>query len=694
MKVTYNWLQDFVEIKITPKALADKLTMAGLEVTSLQEQEGDFVFEVEVTSNRPDCLSVIGIAREVAAITGKKLKTSVSRKSQAKDKAASRGGSDNTKQLSINIEDKKDCSLYTARVIHGVMVSSSPQWMQKRLAMVGCRSVNNVVDTTNYILFTYGEPLHAFDLDKLQGVPRDTSAGGTLEIGVRRAKAAEKITTIDGIERTLDADMLVISDTQKAIAVAGVMGGQDSEVTLATKNILLEAAVFNPIIVRRGRRELGVQSESSYRFERGIDPEIVETASMQATALIQELAGGKCFLSKTAGSTEAKKSRVALDTEAVRKFLGVDIAGPKIKKMLVALGFQVKEKTKNTLSVQAPSYRPDVNTGIDLIEEVARIYGFDAVPNSLPAVKPRVARNEKRETIHLIKKILTGLGLNEVITYSLMDQAKLQGFAALDSAIEIQNPMSKEQKILRPTLMPGLLNCVALNLNQKQDYIYIFEIASAYTRNNEEVKEELTLGIAACGNKSLLLGQGLVREEIGVLHLKGTLETLLMRLGIIEYSLQQGPGADRIEVCVAKQAIGTIRQFANSVLDNFGIKNKKVYGLEISLDKLSAYINRKKKFSALPIYPAVTRDFSLILHKGVRVDDILGKIKENAGGLLQELKILDCYKGKQIPPGCRGLTVSCLYRSTERTLTEAEIDVIQAKVSEVLVRELGLKMRA
>ena len=275
MKVTYNWLKDFVEIKISPEKLAEKLTMAGLEVTALEKKGGDFVFEIEVTSNRPDWLSVIGIAREVAAITGKKMKSVQTKKLQPAERSP--------QPLLVKIEDKNDCSLYIAKIIKGVKIGPSPQWLKERLELIGCRSINNIVDIANYVLFEYGQPLHAFDLDKLNG---DL-------ISVRRAKKDEKLVTIDGIERNLCPEILVIADLHAPVALAGIMGGKETEVSGATKNILLEAAVFNPVLVRRGRQKLGLQSDSAYRFERGVDSCGTQAASSRAAELIQKLCGGK-----------------------------------------------------------------------------------------------------------------------------------------------------------------------------------------------------------------------------------------------------------------------------------------------------------------------------------------------------------------------------------------------------------------
>jgi len=496
MKITYNWLKDFVAIKIPPRELADKLTMAGLEVVSLEGKAGDFVLEIEVTSNRPDWLSVYGIAREVAAITGSKLRAySVERRAYSKNLSAIRYPlhANNSRLFSIQIENKKDCPLYTARIIRGVKAGPSPEWLRKRLELVGCRSVNNIVDITNYVLFELGEPLHTFDLDRLV---RKFASSQVLpfKIIVKRAKNGEEIVTIDGIKRVLNEKILVIASevgehvntrtcehANTPIAIAGIMGGRDTEVTEGTKNILLEAAVFNPIVVRRGRQALGLQSESSYRFERGIDLGIVEKASSRARELIEEIAGGEEAAFEINGVSKLKPKNITLETENVNNLLGENIPPVKIKTILSSLGFKVKAKVKNSFSIGVPSFRQDVNLGVDLIEEIARSYGYEKIPQSIPKVSPSVTIRERRDLVSNIKNMLVSLGLNEAITYSLMDSKILNDFNASSlSAIGLMNPLSQEQEVLRTTLLPGLIRAIAYNLNQKQDYVALFEAANVF----------------------------------------------------------------------------------------------------------------------------------------------------------------------------------------------------------------------
>ena len=690
-----------MQIKIPAEQLADKLTMAGLEVTSLEEKGGDFVFEIEVTSNRPDWLSVIGIAREVAAITGKKIKADT-RHPSALLRAGktpfgvAQGRQDTSKgkkfaqqKLRIEIENKKDCPLYTAKIIRDVKVGPSPEWLLTRLELIGCRSVNNVVDITNYILFTFGEPLHAFDLDALKG---DT-------IIVRRAGDKEKITTIDGELKELNGNILVIADQNNPVAIAGVMGGKPTEVTEKTRNVLLEAAVFDPVLIRRGRRALGLQSESSYRFERGVDLGIVEQASSAALNLLQNICGGAFVLAKASTRPREKSRNITLDTRDTERFLGVDIAAPRIKSILSGLGFAVKVKNQKCLSVIVPSHRADVGAEVDLLEEVARIYGFEKIPTTLPAVKPKIPEFQERDAVLLIKNILVGLGLQEVITYSLIDRRMLEGFSrAEEEVIAIANPLSSEQEILRPALMPSLSGAVASNLQQKAPYISIFEIAKTYRKAG---KESYSLGIAFCGTRSLWFGPQYphINDQAGFLHLKGVLEVLFRRLGLqskgepCHFTPAENPDEYTVQVQNKAIAVGVLKRLPKEILDRLDIKHREVFLAEIDLAKIIPQIRRSRPVELPARYPGITRDISLSLPQEITFERISQEITCNGGALLQEVEMTDYYTGKHIPAGHKGLTVSCLYCSAERTLTDAEVNILHAQVTKALQEKLGAAIR-
>ncbi|MDP2941666.1 MAG: phenylalanine--tRNA ligase subunit beta [Candidatus Omnitrophota bacterium] len=697
MRLTYNWLKEFVDIKLSPQALADKLTMAGLEVVSLEGKAGDWVFEIEITSNRPDWLSVAGVAREVAAITTAKLKSScvMRHASWVKD---TRPRTHDPRQISISIEDRNDCPLYTAKIIRGVKVGPAPEWMRRRLELVGCRSVNNIVDITNYLLFELGEPMHAFDLDKI--VSRLSGAPvSRLNITVRRALKGEEITTIDGMKRTLDETILVISAdsldntrapahprTRTPIALAGIMGGRDSEVSAATKNILLEAAVFDPLVVRRAKRALGLSSESAYRFERGVDLATVETASRAALGMLQEIAGGVFSGAASAGASRQKKINLSLSGAEVEGVLGARIAPVKIKTILSSLGFRVSSKGKNNFSVGVPSHRADARLPNDLIEEVARIYGFGLIPASLPAVTPQLTSERPRSLASVLKNILAGLGLNEVITYSLVDResGQLRGGNENTRAIEVLNPLSKEQELLRASLIPSLLKCAAYNLNQKQEYVNIFEISSIFSAGEEQPREELSLAIVLCGARGYVTEQGARQEEAGILNLKGILETIFKRLGVSEYRFSLS-GHNAADIFEREQKIGCLLKINRQA--------KTFFALEISLEKLFAFARPQKQFQPLPKYPGISRDISFVLKEGTALKELLEAMQAKAGALLAEARLTDYYKGKQIPEGFRGLTVSCLYRSPERTLTEEEVAPLHAGVLALLTERFGAKIR-
>ncbi|MEW6100947.1 MAG: phenylalanine--tRNA ligase subunit beta [Candidatus Omnitrophota bacterium] len=680
MKFTYNWLKDFVDIKIKPEALSQKLTLAGLEVTSLEEKGGDFVFEIEVTSNRPDWLCVIGIAREVAAILGRQSPVA---SRQSKNKKLSHAAHSFT-PLSIHIENKKDCPIYTAKIIRGVKVGPSPKWLKERLELIGCRSINNIVDITNYILFTYGEPLHAFDLDKLNAAA----------ISVRRAKANEKIISIDGIERMLNPEILVIADQEKPVAIAGIMGGKDTEVTEKTKNILLEAAVFNPIVTRRSRQRLGLQSESSYRFERSVDASAVEPAALTAVKLIQELAAGTFCAAKAKGQAKAAKKIILLSPLSAQQALGINISASEIKRILNRLDFTVKlTKGKNFL-VTVPNFRQDIRSEIDIIEEIARSYGYDKIPETLPALKLGAGGLTQRDLISNIKNILIGQGLNEVITYSLVAKDSLRecNLAQAQNLVEIQNPLSQEQDVLRPNLSLSLATNIAYNLNQRQDYVAIFELAKAFSSSTPYPQESLSLGIALCGSKTILSTEGLIKDSAGFLHLKGILETLFQRLGLGDFSLRI-ISSNLVEAFLKEERIGELIRLKPGCRQALGIKNKEAFIAEVYLEKVLSCVNTQKAFLPLARFPGISRDVSVIVKEETTFAQIQEEIKKQNIEHLISLMVADYYKGKQIPSGYKGLTISCLYGSTERTLTEEEVCPWHNQVTSVLTDKLGAKIR-
>jgi phenylalanyl-tRNA synthetase beta chain len=675
MKVTYNWLKDFVDISLPADKLADRLTMAGLEVESREEKAGDTVFTIEVTSNRPDWLSVRGIAREIATLTGKKLNSgdsilnSPGRKIKGIKYAVP----------GISIEDKKDCPLYMASLIRGVRCAPSPDWMRTRLELVGVRPVNNIVDITNYVLFERGEPLHAFDLDKL-----------VLPIVVRRAKQGEKIVAIDGKEYTLDPGVLVIADSRRCVAIAGVMGGKDTEVTASTKNVLLEAAIFDPVLVRRGRQKLGLQSEASYRFERGIDPASPQNASLAACALMQELAAGTLTAQNTSGAAAEKPRTLSLDAARTADVLGADIPAAVIKGILQSLGFAVTAKGNKKFSIKVPSFRRDVKAREDLEEEVARIYGYDRIPSILPAMV--LQPQQAPAAIPAIKEMLRGQGLDEVLTYSLCDRESAQGFCDGASIVEVSNPLSSEQEILRPGVMPSLCRCVAYNLNQRQPQVAIFEVAKIYAGPD---RETTVLGIAIAGSFSRWFGPqaGNLHYEAGFLSLKGIINALCARLGIAAPSVRyEYADGFSVSLRVRGNPAGILRKLSDKEREYFDIKEKNVFLAEILLDPLCAMAAGQKIFTPFPRFPSISRDITLEVSAEIPVEKMLEAARARGKGLLSNAAFLDYYD-KNLPSGVKRITITCTYAAADRTLTETEIAPVHAAVVENLKSAFDAQIR-
>jgi phenylalanyl-tRNA synthetase beta chain len=700
MKVTYNWLKDFVDIKVPAQKLADKLTMAGLEVTGLEERGGDFIFELEITPNRPDCLSVIGIAREVAAITGRKLKldTRYSIFDTRKNKRASSIQQPAAK-LEIKIENKKDCPVYIGRIIKGIQVKAAPDWLKSRLELVGLRSVNNVVDITNYVLWETGQPLHAFDLDRLGTVnqinPALSKSGasesrkGGINITVRRAKRDEEIVTIDGLNRKLSQDILLIAAGRysgKPVAIAGIMGGRDSEVSNKTQNIFLESAVFNPVITRRASRKLGLSSESSYRFERGVDCQGADSNSLRAVNLFLELAEGKLALTKAVSKPKEKKKIVILKPKEAKRILGRDYSSGEIGRIFTCLGFSSGSAGSKGIKAGIPSFRSDINQPVDLIEEIARISGYKNIPSRLPRIIPQdVAMSRQRLRNKEIKEILFSQGISEVITYSLISK-DLAGQCAYSESqlMAIANPLTTQQEILRPGLIPGLATCIGYNLNQKQRDIRIFESGNIFLDNQERP----CLGLACLG------------KELNLLHIKGILELLARRMGIADFEFSPLDGR---HPCLQKETALTLRinnkscaelgMIKPDILASLDIEGL-VFVAELDLGIFFAETDKgQKKYIPLALYPEVMRDISIVLKQDIAIGDVIKKVKANKIPYLIRLDLKDYYLGKQIPAGHKGLTLSCIYQASDHTLTSQEIDSSQQRVREILQREFFAQQR-
>lgn len=708
MKVSYNWLKEYIPINIKPKEAADRLTMSGLEVKSIEQKGGDYIFEVEITSNRPDWLSVYGIARELQAITGLRLKAVQPILPRA---------SGILKPI-ITIEDKKSCLKYVGRIIDGIHAGLSPRWLIERIESAGMRPVNDVVDITNFCLMELGQPLHAFDYDKivsqLAGSPVSRLSVEPC-IVVRRARKDEEITTIDGIRRKLDESILVIAAdiaeqtgklanrlTGKPIAIAGIMGGAASEVTFSTKRILLESAYFDPPTIRAAAKKLGLSTESSYRFERGVDIGAVLPASNRAAGLIYDLTKAK-NISKVveAGAKNPKEKKITLRVKNVNRILGTAVTPPRCASILKGLGLKIRLKGKDTLEVFIPSFRQDIKGEVDLIEEISRIYGYDKIPEtltSIPVWSSGGGNNPVAAFEAAVKETLCGMGLNEVITYSLIESNdpvnRISGIED-DKILRVQNPLSLESEVMRSSILSGLMNVLRRNAHRKMTDIRVFETGKSYFYGEGGVPSEKDmLSMVFCGMK---IRDWQNKQAVCVFDLKGVIEALFDKFGIQGYEFKAAssvlfaPGESAVIIIDGKSA-GICGRLSKELLESYDIRIP-VFAGELEMDALRACVKPEQKFSEIPRFPAITRDISLVVEDRISNAEIVSLIRDVCGEYATSIKPFDLYRGEQIPAGSKSILYCVEYRASDKTLTDEEVNVFDIKVREELKRRFNATIR-
>ncbi|PJC46441.1 MAG: phenylalanine--tRNA ligase subunit beta [Candidatus Omnitrophica bacterium CG_4_9_14_0_2_um_filter_43_12] len=680
MRFTYSWLKEYIDVKLKPKELAEKLTMAGLEIEAVSQADGEWVFEAEVTTNRPDWLNIIGIAREVAAITDEKMAATKA----GQHSSASTGRAAQPKSAAnciIQVLDKQSCPRYTGRIITGVKVAPSPEWLIKRLKSIGVRSVNNIVDITNFVLFETGQPLHAFDFDKLSGG----------RIIVRRAKGNEQIVTIDGVTRKLDLSMLVIADENAPVAIAGIMGGKGTEVTESTKTILLESAYFDPAITRKVSRCLGLGSDSSYRFERGVDLAGVKTASDRASALIAAIAGGLTGKIIDIGKKSITQANVLVNFQKVNDVLGTNVPTKEISRILKALGLKSGKTSKAGAVFTIPSWRRDLKKEEDLIEEIIRIYGYDKIctDSVFIPMQPDLAR--------IISDTLVSFGLNEAITYSLVDKVLDDIFqpAPLVAAIKIKNPLSSDFAVLRRNIIAGILNAAKWNLNRNINDIKLFEIGPVYHSEKLDRQEENHIVICLSGTRRDNWQDGV--NPVDFYYLKGITDSLFKKLGVSNYDIKPGQSGifqaeQSAEIMIKGEPAGFLGKVEKGLLKKIDI-DKDCFVCQINMDILVKHVELKKRFTALPKFPVVYRDISTLAKIETPLGDIVNMIKETAGDIIKEIKLFDVYKGEQIPKGHRSLIFRLTYQSFDKTLTDKEVEIIHSGIISALKEQLGVGTR-
>ena len=550
---------------------------------------------------------------------------------------------------------------------------------------MGTRSINNVVDVTNFVLMETGQPMHAFDFDKL--------AGG--KIVVRRAKQDEKIVTIDGVERTLDPSILIIADERKPVAIAGIMGGKDTEVTAMTKKILLESALFDSILIRRASRKLGLSSDSSYRFERGVDVQALEANTNRAATLILDSAGGKMTQRSNVLGVKTKvihRGAISVSLKQISSCLGGNFTAKQCKNILEKLAFGVAVK-KDILTATPSSFRGDIKQDVDLIEEIARIIGYDQLPSSLPLIKVSAQKSSpKREVHRKIRETLVASGFSEVITYAMIDQRSIDRTRLQDQiGTKIQNPLSQEQEMMRPVILPSLLKVVQTNFNRGQKDIKIFEIGKIYRGG----KEREVLACLATGIHAHDWRRG--KQEIDFFDLKGSVEKVFEGIRVPQVKFvaasnvifDDGQAAD----IVKDHKIGFAGKISDEILENWEIKQKNIFFAWVKLDEVFKSQETIKKFNPIVEYPAIVRDVSLAVPENVSFAQIKDLVFVHGKEILASIKFSEQYLGEKIATGYRGLVFSLVYQSSAKTLREEDVGSIHNRIIEALVKELGVIKR-
>jgi phenylalanyl-tRNA synthetase beta chain len=670
MRVTMNWLRDYVDIDETPERLAEALIFSGTNVEEVERHGDEDVLDLEITTNRPDCLGVIGVAREAAAVMGRPLRVP--------DPDIVESGVPVADVMSIEIEDLELCPRYTVRIVRGVEVGPSPEWLRNRLEAVGIRSVNNVVDVSNFVMMEWCQPLHFFDLARLTGN----------RVIVRRARPGESITAIDESKHQLTADRLVIADERGPIAIAGVMGGLSSEVSATTTDILIEAARFDPMSVRRTAHDLALNSESSFRFERFVDHQCVDRVSLRAAALLAEIAGGEIApgIVDVAAPAPARDP-VRLRWAQIPRLLGTEIARDRGLAFLDALGLAIVEQDEASVTVEPPSWRSDLTREADIIEEIARLHGFDSVPGETRMSVRILEDNAAERTFETARAFLVGAGLREVLTLGLVgtDLRQDPPLWTDAEAMAVRNPIRAGEDRLRRSLLGSLLAIADLNRDRGREGIRMFEIASIYLPRAEAQPEERTVASI------------LVEDDLA--GVKGLVESLLTSLGILGVPCVEpddGSGLFRpghgARVLVDDRVVARLGELHPDLAHGEGA------ALALAEVDLEGFIVEERKDGVRMVrpsrYPEVRRDVSVIVPEEITWERLRTTVDEARSPDLVDVRFFDLYRGKQVGERKKSVAFKLVYRSDERTLTGAEVDGRVAKIVEVLAGETGAVLRS
>ncbi len=712
MKFSYNLIRKYVDTKLTPEELAEVLSAKTAEVEQIDKVSGDSIMEIKILYNRGDLLSHYGMAREIATLTGDKLKSLDLNYEETKEKTSD--------LMKVEVENPELCPRYTAQIIKNVKIGRSPEWLKDVLVSLGLKSINNIVDATNYVMLEMGQPLHAFDYDRLAPLRGSTSklnsevvnseveplsSGGRKGIIIRNARRNEKIVTLDEAktEYELGPSTLVIADQEKPLAIAGIKGGYGSEITDSTHTIVLESANFDRTNIRRTSTKLGLRTDASIRFSYGLDPNLAGYAIYRAAKLIQELAGGEITKGNvTVYPREIKPWKISVKKSYINSLIGAAIPEREINKILSRI-CQSARSDANKFVVTVPTYRSDIQTPEDIIEEIARIYGYEnikPVPPAMSIYRPAESRASEdwdiEQTIrarNLMKNVLKGLGFAECYNYSFLSEKTKEIFNA-SSAPEIANPISQEAKYLRSSLIPNLVTAAKNNL-RFYNSVHLFEAGDVFSQNGEEINErEQIAGLIASSNNSFP-------------ELKGLTESFLTQLGIDDFEFADTvsetyegknwyhPG-QVATIKISDIIVGIIGNLHPKIAQRLDLKKGAVVSqFSFNLQKLTKAMEEELEFEPIPKYPTIIRDISLLVNKDVKISEILNLIESaDADSIVQDADVFDIYEDNpDVPEGKKSIAFHIIYRSDNRTLTDEEADKVEQNIKKALEQDLGAEIR-
>jgi len=679
MRISLDWLKDYIELDLPLPQLIEKLNMIGLMVEDWEERDSDVILDIETYANRPDTLGHLGVARELAVALGLRLKEQNWPLTEIDQKTSD--------LVDVQIWDDDLCPRYCGIIVRDIKVGPSPEWLVKRIEAIGLKPVNNVVDVTNYVLFSTAQPIHAFDLAKIGGQ----------KIIVRRVKDSEVLRSLEEKDVSLSSEMLVIADEEKPVALAGVIGGEESAVKVHTQDVFIESANFDPISIRKTSKKTGIATDASYRFERGADISFPPQAALMAASLLTQL-GGKATKGIVDVYPKPRKNKtIVLRHHRIFKLLGLEIDEEFTEQTLSNLGFQVYVKQRGVWQVRIPHFRIDVEREADLIEEVARFYGYDKIPAHIPPLRElEPPLDQSRNRINTLRQLLFHHGFDEAINFSFSDHEKEAMFQTGRRAIEIRNPVSSRAALLRTTMVGGLLENIVWNKNRGAEGIHLFEIGNIYFWENERSREQLSLALVTTGFVSVAHWQR-KSEETDFFHLKGAIESLMTHLRYEPFSFEEEDHAffeqgSSLALNFKEETIGYFGLLKKSLLDSYSLEEA-VWTAELNLAALFEKQPQSFEYSPVVRFPSVIRDVSFIADRSVSYQDIKEVVEKLSIPYLKEFDLYDRFSGSSVPKDKISLSFRFVYLHPQRTLLAEEVDSLQEEIIKALNKRFGFQLR-